>query len=67
MELELLICGLPHLDFDALQRAARYEGGFGPDHPYIIGFWALVKALPLQQKKQFLAFATGSDRCRTWP
>lgn len=25
-ELELLICGLPHLDFDALEAAAKYEG-----------------------------------------
>lgn len=25
-ELELLVCGLPHLDFGALERAARYEG-----------------------------------------
>lgn len=25
-ELELLICGLPHLDFDALEAAANYEG-----------------------------------------
>ncbi len=27
-ELELLICGLPHLDFEALQGAAKYEGGY---------------------------------------
>jgi HECT-domain (ubiquitin-transferase) len=25
-ELELLVCGLPHLDFAALQKAATYEG-----------------------------------------
>lgn len=25
-DLELLVCGLPHLDFEALQRVARYEG-----------------------------------------
>lgn len=25
-ELELLICGLPHLDFEALEAAAKYEG-----------------------------------------
>ena len=27
-ELELLVCGLPHLDFDALQASAKYEGGY---------------------------------------
>jgi hypothetical protein len=25
-ELELLVCGLPHLDFEALERVAKYEG-----------------------------------------
>lgn len=24
VELELLVCGLPHLDFDALEKAARW-------------------------------------------
>ena len=32
-ELELLVCGLPHLDFEALQAAARYDGGFSAEHP----------------------------------
>jgi hypothetical protein len=27
-ELELLICGLPHLDFEALEGVSRYEGGY---------------------------------------
>lgn len=27
-ELELLVCGLPHLDFEALQAVAKYEGGY---------------------------------------
>eukprot|EP00959_Pyramimonas_sp_CCMP1952_P045660 953890-Pyramimonas_sp.AAC.1 len=32
-ELELLVCGLPHLDFAALQQVTRYEGGYSPTHP----------------------------------
>ena len=48
----------------ALQQAARYEGGFSADHPTVRGFWEVVQALPLVQKRAFLAFATGSDRCR---
>ena len=38
-ELERLVCGNPALDFAALQVAARYEGGFTPDHsvrPHIL-------------------------------
>ena len=61
-ELELLVCGLPHLDFEALQATARYDGGFSAEHPTVQSFWRVLKGLPLDKKKRFLAFATGSDR-----
>ena len=61
-ELELLICGLPHLDFAGLRAAAHYEGGYHPDHPVIIQFWEVVMSLTLEQKKSFLRFCTGCDR-----
>lgn len=38
-ELELLVCGLPHLDFSGLKSAAQYEGGFSASHPTIVDFW----------------------------
>ena len=31
-ELERLVCGTPLLDFAALQRSARYDGGYHPQH-----------------------------------
>ena len=31
-ELERLVCGTPLLDFGALQRNARYEGGYSATH-----------------------------------
>ena len=31
-ELERLVCGNPILDFAALQKSARYEGGYAADH-----------------------------------
>ena len=31
-ELERLVCGTPLLDFSALQRSARYDGGYHPQH-----------------------------------
>ena len=62
-ELEMLVCGLPHLDFEALQAAAKYEGGFSAEHPTVRSFWQVLRELPLDKKKRFLAFATGSDRC----
>lgn len=30
-ELERLVCGTPILDFGALERNARYDGGYTPD------------------------------------
>jgi len=64
-ELELLVCGLPHLDFEALQSAAKYEGGYSAEHAVVRSFWQVLKELPLDKKKRFLSFVTGSDRCST--
>lgn len=61
-ELELLVCGLPHLDFSGLKSAAQYEGGFSASHPTIVDFWDVVMALTFEQKKSFLRFCTGCDR-----
>jgi ubiquitin-protein ligase E3 A len=61
-ELELLVCGLPHLDFAALQQAAVYEGGYSVSHPAIVRFWCILHELTLEQKKRFLSFVTGCDR-----
>ncbi|KAL4425546.1 hypothetical protein ABPG75_009562 [Micractinium tetrahymenae] len=61
-ELELLICGLPHLDFEALQRVAKYEGGYTQDSSAVRWFWQVLQGLSLEQKRAFLQFTTGSDR-----
>ena len=53
-----------------MQAAARYEGGCSAQHPTVRALWEVVRSLPLDQKRAFLAFATGSDRyccCRTLP
>ena len=61
-ELELLVCGLPHLDFVALERVATYEGGYHAHHPLILRFWSVLHAFSLELKKRFLFFTTGCDR-----
>jgi hypothetical protein len=38
-ELELLVCGLPHLDFSALESVTRYDGGYTKKSPAILMFW----------------------------
>ena len=61
-ELELLLCGLPHLDFAALEKVTCYEGGYHPSHPLILNFWSVLHSFPLELKKRFLFFTTGCDR-----
>lgn len=38
-ELELLICGNPHLDFRALEENSIYEDGYREDSLVIRNFW----------------------------
>lgn len=38
-EVELLVEGLPHLDFGALQAGARYEGGYTEDSTAVKDMW----------------------------
>ncbi|PNH11036.1 Ubiquitin-protein ligase E3A, partial [Tetrabaena socialis] len=61
-ELELLVCGLPHLDFGAMRANARYEGGYSRAHPTIVMFWQVLSELDMDQKRRFLAFSTGCNR-----
>lgn len=61
-ELELLVCGLPHLDFIALEKHSRYEGGYNESSPVVKWLWQALHAMNLEKKKLFLSFVTGSDR-----
>lgn len=61
-EVELLVCGETEFDLEDLERATRYEDGFTKDSQTIRDFWRVIHALPMDKKKAFLQFATGSDR-----
>jgi len=61
-ELELLICGSPVLDFEALERVAQYDDGYSRDHPSILFLWQVVHGFTVEMQKKFLFFCTGSDR-----
>jgi ubiquitin-protein ligase E3 A len=62
-ELEVLVCGTPHLDFHALRTAAHYDGGWDEAHPTIRNFWQVITdQFSLDEQKAFLRFVTGSDR-----
>ena len=57
-ELKLLVCGLPHLDFEDLQTVARYSGGYNQQHSTIRASWATPHAFSLPEKKLYLKFTT---------
>ena len=38
-ELELLVCGNPKLDFEALEEHSKYEDGYSRDDPVVKHFW----------------------------
>jgi len=48
----------------ALERAAQYDDGYSRDHPSVLLLWEAIHELPLELKKKFLFFSTGSDRVR---
>mmetsp|Transcript_12648 Transcript_12648/g.43922 ORF Transcript_12648/g.43922 Transcript_12648/m.43922 type:complete len:191 (+) Transcript_12648:1-573(+) len=60
-ELEALVVGQLHLDFDALEASARYEG-YDAGDDVVRHLWQVVHGLGLEDKKRFLKFVTGSDR-----
>jgi len=50
------------LDFEALERVTQYDDGYARDHPTILMFWKFIHEQPMEVKKRFLFFSTGSDR-----
>lgn len=46
-------------DFNELEKATEYEGGFTSKSQTIVDFWTLVHALPMESKKKLLEFTTG--------
>ncbi|KAK9818463.1 hypothetical protein WJX74_005654 [Apatococcus lobatus] len=61
-ELERLVCGNPLLDFAALQKHSRYDGGYTPEHRAVRWLWEIVHEFDDEEKRRFLKFFSGSDR-----
>ncbi|GAB4814343.1 hypothetical protein N2152v2_001389 [Parachlorella kessleri] len=61
-ELERLVCGNPYLDFESLQKSARYEGGYHAEHRVVQWLWQVITEFQHEERKLFLKFFTGSDR-----
>lgn len=52
---------MERLDFRSLQKSTRYVG-IEPSDQNIKWFWEIIHEFNDEQKKEFLLFATGSDR-----
>lgn len=61
-EVELLVCGSKNFDFNELEKATEYDGGYTSASPTIRYFWEIVHKMDEDQKKKLLMFTTGSDR-----
>ncbi|XP_015721891.1 probable E3 ubiquitin-protein ligase HERC4 isoform X2 [Coturnix japonica] len=61
-ELQSMVIGNTNYDWKELEKNTEYKGEYWADHPTIKIFWEVFHQLPLEKKKQFLLFLTGSDR-----
>ena len=59
-EKERLVCGNPNLDFAALKRHAKYEGGYTAETKAVVWLWDIAENIfTLAEKRMFLKFFTG--------
>jgi E3 ubiquitin-protein ligase HERC4 len=61
-ELMLLLIGNENYDWEEFEKNAIYKHVYSKEDPTIILFWQVFHELPLEEKKKFLVFLTGTDR-----
>lgn len=61
-ELMSLLIGNENYDWEELEKNAGYKDGYSKNDLTIVLFWQVFHELPLEEKKKFLLFLTGSDR-----
>uniref|UniRef100_A0A667XSK1 HECT and RLD domain containing E3 ubiquitin protein ligase 4 n=1 Tax=Myripristis murdjan TaxID=586833 RepID=A0A667XSK1_9TELE len=61
-ELQAMVIGNTNYDWKELEKSTEYKGEYWAEHPTIKFFWEVFHELPLEKKKEFLLFLTGSDR-----
>lgn len=62
-ELEILLCGSNVMDWKSLEDSTVYDSGFEVNHLYIKQFWNVFNEFTVDEKRLFLKFTTGTDRC----
>ncbi|XP_019887375.1 probable E3 ubiquitin-protein ligase HERC4 isoform X1 [Ooceraea biroi] len=61
-ELMSLMVGNENYDWKQLEMNTTYKDDYFKEHPTIVLFWQVFHELPLEEKKKFLLFLTGTDR-----
>ncbi|XP_041049830.1 probable E3 ubiquitin-protein ligase HERC6 isoform X2 [Carcharodon carcharias] len=61
-ELMDILIGNDDYDWNILEQNTTYKGNYSRSHPTIKMFWEVFHELPLDEKKKFLSFLTGTDR-----
>ncbi|XP_072939555.1 probable E3 ubiquitin-protein ligase HERC4 isoform X2 [Epargyreus clarus] len=61
-ELMSVVIGNEDYDWDLFESNCEYKNGYTTSDPQVRWFWEVFHDLPLEDKKKFLLFLTGSDR-----
>ncbi|CAH7145213.1 Herc3 [Phodopus roborovskii] len=61
-ELRAMMVGNSNYNWEELEETAIYRGDYSSTHPTVKLFWETFHEFPLEKKKKFLLFLTGSDR-----
>ncbi|CAL8286877.1 unnamed protein product [Arctogadus glacialis] len=61
-ELMAMVVGNDDYNWEEMEKNAVYKGEYSATHPTVRIFWEVFHDFPLEKKKQFLLFLTGSDR-----
>uniref|UniRef100_A0A8D0PDV7 HECT-type E3 ubiquitin transferase n=1 Tax=Sus scrofa TaxID=9823 RepID=A0A8D0PDV7_PIG len=61
-ELRAMMVGNSNYNWEELEETAVYKGDYSAAHPTVKLFWETFHEFPLEKKKKFLLFLTGSDR-----
>ncbi|XP_041971239.1 probable E3 ubiquitin-protein ligase HERC4 isoform X2 [Aricia agestis] len=61
-ELQAVVIGNERYDWDVFEANAEYKDGYERNDQTVRWFWEVFHELPLEDKKKFLLFLTGSDR-----
>uniref|UniRef100_A0A672YT66 HECT domain-containing protein n=1 Tax=Sphaeramia orbicularis TaxID=375764 RepID=A0A672YT66_9TELE len=61
-ELMAMVVGNNNYNWEEMEKNTVYKGEYTATHPTVRLFWEVFHEFPLEKKKQFLLFLTGSDR-----